>query len=606
MSTYFNPWHTWTGALAAHLKALGYDVLASEMSAPPKPELGDICVPFFRLAKELGKNPAELAKAAAQAFLDDENKQAAFLMVKAVAAGPYLNVQLHDAVLMQSVRSILASEQSEVGSYGRGLPHIGEPVIFEYANPNTHKELHIGHLRMLVTGVAFHSLWTAAGIPVKAVQFINDQGSNVAKTLWAMVKKADLDPRALTAEQVRDLLKGWPEDQRTGNALARIYVEAGQMLEADEAAPADVSWIQARLEAHDPVWEALWRETRGWCLDELDRICQELGIVFDRAQPYLESDLLDEAAQIVGKLEASAIARVSEGALIVDLEEEKLGAALIRKSDGNMLYASKDLALAYQKERDWPGSSQSYVLVDERQSFHFKQLKAILKKMSFPMQYDYLGFGLLTLKEGTMSSRKGNVITYQMLRDALLTRALTEVSSRHAEWTEAQVNDTARAIAFGGMKFALLKQDCDSIITFDMEQALAFEGTTGPYCQYAVVRLRSILSKAIDEEGEAKELEGALLPAERELVLTAGVLPKIVQQAAGHIGENANFKETQPAVLAQWCFKMAQSINAFYRDVPVLDAEPAVRTQRLAIARMALSALTNGLKVLTIDVPEMM
>lgn len=204
-----------------------------------------------------------------------------------------------------------------------------------------------------------------------------------------------------------------------------------------------------------------------------------------------------------------------------------------------------------------------------------------------------------------MSSRKGNIITYQMLRNALLDRALAEVSQRHADWEPEVVEATARAIAFGGMKFALLKQDPDSIITFDLEQALAFEGMTGPYCQYAVVRLRSILEKAGSGSHIGSDDTG-WLPAERELILTAGKLPSVVQQAAGYKTENINFKETQPAVLAQWCFLMAQSINAFYRDVPVLDAEPMVRGRRIGIARAAMIALTNGLSVLTIEVPEKM
>lgn len=597
----FRPWQVWAERVAAHLSEEGFPVAATDIVSPPNANLGDLSVPFFRLSKERGQSPAILARDAAQTLMASKSD----LFTDAVAAGPYVNIRLSDRVLMEAVEGILDTEKTTKEGYGRQPVHLGAPILFEYANPNTHKEIHIGHLRNFVTGVAFHSIWKAAGIPVKAIQFVNDQGSNVAKVLWMMVVDAKQNVASLSMSEAEGLLEDWPKERRTGNALGRIYVEAGQKIEEDERAVAEISYIQARLEAHDPVWEFLWRETRNWCIQELQAICAEIGITFDRAFPYLESDLIDAASMIVNKLEMSGVARISDGALIVDLEEEKLGVALIRKSDGNLLYASKDLALAYQKEADWPGISQSFVLVDNRQSLHFKQLRAMLKRLVFPVQYDYLDYGLLTLKEGTMSSRKGNIITYQMLRNALLDRALAEVSQRHADWEPEVVEATARAIAFGGMKFALLKQDPDSIITFDLEQALAFEGMTGPYCQYAVVRLRSILEKAGSGSHIGSDDTG-WLPAERELILTAGKLPSVVQQAAGYKTENINFKETQPAVLAQWCFLMAQSINAFYRDVPVLDAEPMVRGRRIGIARAAMIALTNGLSVLTIEVPEKM
>lgn len=606
MPSVFRPWQEWGELIAQRLSDHGFSVLATDIVSPPNTALGDLAVPFFRLAKERGQSPADLARDAAQTLMFAEDVAADRLVTAAVAAGPYLNIRLADHLLAQAVEGILEADTLSDEGYGRTPVYLGAPVLFEYANPNTHKEIHIGHLRNFVTGVAFHSIWTAAGIPIKAVQFVNDQGVNVAKVLWMMVTAAGFDIASLTMEQAEGLLEGWPKERKTGNALGRIYVEAGQKLEGNDGALSEISYIQAQLEAHNNGWEFLWRETRNWCLQELQTICAEIGIVFDRTFPYLESDLIDAASAIVSKLEATGVARVSEGALIVDLEEDKLGVTLIRKSDGNLLYASKDLALAYQKHADWPGISQSFVLVDNRQSLHFKQLKAILKRLTFPMVYEYLDYGLLTLKEGTMSSRKGNIITYQMLRDALLDRALGEVSQRHPDWEPEHVEKTARAIAFGGMKFALLKQDPDSIITFDLEQALAFEGMTGPYCQYAVVRLRSILEKAGSVSGDVGSDDTAWLPAERELILAAGKLPFVVQQAAGHKADNVNVKETQPAVLAHWCFSMAQSINAFYRDVPVLDAEPSVRGRRVQIAKAAMIALTNGLSILTIDVPERM
>ncbi len=636
--SHLNPWQAWTEALADELSRKGFSVLASEMVAPPKPELGDVAVPFFRLAKTRGESPAALAQQAGEALATSDGS----VIAAAVAAGPYLNVRFSDQALSAAVTDLLGAESlttkawraalsdAEAFSYGRLTSIDQPPILFEYANPNTHKEIHIGHLRNFVTGVAYHSLWKAAGIPVVAVQFINDQGANVAKALWALVRLYWSDTVPLD-QYAKDVSEGWRADSRPdpqsalaeeyrrehGDAvvpmareLGRIYAEAGTMIEArGDLAKQEISLIQGYLEHGDPAWTALWKGTRTACIEEIQQICGEMGIAFDRAEPYLESSFLEESARIVDRLETDGVAKPSEGALVVDLEAEKLGVCLLRKSDGNLLYLSKDLALAEQKKRDYPNVAASFVLTDDRQSLHFKQLNAVLQKMGYGEPYLHLGYGLLTLKEGAMSSRKGNIITYQWLRDELLAQAYAQTKERHGEdpaWDEARLRETARALAFGGMKFALLKQDPKSVFLFDKEQALSFEGVTGPYCQYAFVRLFSILEKANgtwEGEGDATE---PLTVTERSLVLAIATLPDVVVRAAGRVQDGFDVQQTQPALLAQWCFTTAQAVNAFYRDTPVLDAPPALRARRLNLALAAACALRNGLRILTIPVPTAM
>lgn len=635
---HFNPWQAWTEVLAGELSKKGFSVAASELVAPPKPELGDVAVPFFRLAKERGESPAVLAQKAAEAFSDSDGT----LIQTLNAAGPYLNVFFSSNLLLEAVKGILQEEKqgeswsealkrTEAGTYGRQtLQANREPVLFEYANPNTHKEIHIGHLRNFVTGVAYHSLWKTAGIPVTAIQFINDQGANVAKALWGFLRMYWSETEPL--EQFsKDEQAGWQGVPRRNpqqalqdeclkkygiaavpmaRELGRIYAEAGTLIEArGDLAKQEISLIQAKLEANDPTWIEFWKGTRQACIEEIHQICEEMGIVFDRAEPYLESSFLEESARIVDRLEANGMAKPSKGALVVDLETEKLGVCLLRKSDGNLLYLSKDLALAEQKKRDYPDTSASFVLTDDRQALHFKQLQAVLQKMGYGRPYLHLGYGLLTLKEGAMSSRKGNIVTYQWLRDELIAQAFTQTKERHQEdpaWSDARLRETAHALAFGGMKFALLKQDPKSVFLFDREQALSFEGMTGPYCQYAFVRLFSILEKAKWEvlvDGQAPDV---LEPAERALILALASLPDVILRAAGiHQGE-IDLQKTQPALLAQWCFTTAQAVNAFYRDTPVLDAAPALRNRRLALALAAACVLRNGLRTLTIPVPVAM
>lgn len=604
----FHPWNQWSAALIEAFARGGFAVLATDISTPPKPELGDLAISFFRLAKERGQSPAALAQDAAQALNGQTFVEAA------TAAGPYINIRLSGSALTGAMQAINQQEQAEPGSFGRCASADQGQILFEYANPNTHKEIHIGHVRNFITGVAYHGLWKAAGVNVEVVQFVNDQGVNVAKTLWIIVRKFWSETRPMEEFGEADsgiVLRKIHEEMGSffgGREIGEFYVEATEALEVGgDAARSDVSYVQSRLEIGDPAWKALWFVTREKCLIELQSICKEIGIVFDRTEPYLESSFLDEAAAIVNRLESTGVAKKSDGALIIDLEAEKLGVCMVRKSDGNMLYLSKDLALAEQKKRDYPDMVKSFILTDNRQALHFKQLNSVLQKLGYGRPYLHLDYGLLTLKEGTMSSRKGNVVTYQELRNNLIAYSAAQTRSRHPDWSDEQVASTAKAIAFGGMKFALLKQSPSSIFTFDREQALSFDGMTGPYCQYAVVRLESILKKAGGvPTNETFETDLPWETAERELLLAIASLPRALERALDWKNGSPTLEATEPATLAQWCFSTAQAVNAFYRDIPVLDAEPVLRSRRLHLAQAAKQALTNGLRMLTIDVPTAM
>lgn len=595
----------WSEQLKARLIEVlvsnGIEGAAVDRFAPvPAGEFGDVALKCFGLRVPDATTPADAAATIARLFSASADVE------EARAAGPYVNVRFSPRALDGVLKASLEEERAHPGSIARRQTVDRSEILYEYANPNTHKEIHIGHLRNFVTGVAYHRLWKAAGVNVQAVQFVNDQGVNVAKTLWMLVTNADITVRSLNEALVEVVLQSWPTERQTGNELARIYVEATRIADERPEIAEEISFVQAQLEAHHPAWERLWRVTRDWCLRELHEICAELGVRFDRDIPYLESDSLDDSAKIVRELETSGVAKMSDGALIIDLEDQKLGVCLVRKSDGNLLYLSKDLALAYEKKRDYPGMMQSFVLTDNRQSLHFQQLNAVLQKMAYGIPYKHISYGLLTLKEGAMSSRKGNVVTYQDLRDALIVYAEGQTRERHPEWSDEQTRTTARTIAFGGMKFALLKQDPNTTFVFDREQALSFDGMTGPYCQYAVVRLESILKKAqatpAAEEVDAQPWDAA----ERELLLLAASLPKTIERAMGWKQGAAVLTETQPAMIAQWCFSLAQAINAFYRDTPVLDAAPALRARRLCLAEFAATALRQGLAILAIDVPKEM
>lgn len=582
-------WNYWTHDLARRLsEQLETTVSPQELVIPPNPEMGDFAFGCFKLAKERKVSPALVAKEVAENFSMRSTE-----MASVVAAGPYVNFTLSTG---DAVRRVVADVEQSHERYGEGREGADRQLVLEYAQPNTHKEIHVGHLRNIALGVSLARILSANGWIVVPASYHGDVGAHVAKCLWFLLDQHQLSVTTLTTSQVHDLLKAIPADQKTGKYLGGLYSASTQALDARPETKEEVSELQRRLEAHDPVLEMLWRETRRWSLEEMAVIFDDLGAQIERQ--YLESEVVERGQAIVDDLLEKNIAKESQGAIIVDLEEKKLGVFLVRKSDGTSLYATKDLALAELKAKEYPGALRSLMLVDNRQSFYFQQLFETLRMMNFPQSFEFVGYEFVTLKSGAMSSRDGNVITFQSFRDSVVEYARSEILKRHADWSEGKVVHAAWAIAMGGIKFGMLKQDGDKIFTFDLEQALSFEGDTGPYCQYAATRLNSILKKA-GYAGHTDESisRGFDHESEKALALVMAAFPARVEQSG---------KELRPSVLAQWCVEMAQRVNAFYRDVKVLESSEGLKTSRLRLVSAARTTLEKGLWLLGIPLPDEM
>ena len=582
-------WNDWSAELAQRIgEILSVTVELSEITRTQDPALGDLSYVCFRAAKTAGKNPAELAQTIAQAL-----KGKLSWAEDITATGPYVNVRLSTSA---AVSRIIKDVEGAGGSYARFPVTSTDLVVFEYANPNTHKEVHIGHLRNFTIGAAVLRVMRTAGRSVIPVSYVNDVGTNVGKCLWHLVRTHGYVIKELTEAQVEALVNAVPVEQRTGKYLGQLYTEATTLAE-DEANTPDISFVQSQLEAHNAAWERLWKITRDWCIDELHRIFGELSVEVERQ--YFESTYLDESGRLVDDLLKRGIAKESQGAVIVDMEEMKLGVLVMRKSDGTLLYAGKDLALMEQKLKDYPQASVLQMVVDVRQAPYFRQLNEVMKRRNFPVPIDSFGYELVRLPEGAMSSRKGTIVTYQSLRDAVVQYATGEIATRHPDWTEGKISQTAWQLAQAGMMFSMLKQDNDKTIVFDMKEALSFDGATGPYCQYAVIRLSSILRKAATRNlFPSKDVPPAFAHAsEKQLALSLAAFPQVVATAG---------RDQRPALVAHWCVETAQNINAFYRDVPVLDATPAEAASRLRLAEAAKTGLSAGLALLGIQIPEEM
>jgi len=542
-------------------QAVGAPLQTVEFREPPDETMGDLALPCFEIAKKLGKNPVEAAK-----FLA-ETLNIKFVQ-KAVAQGPYLNFYIKTAYL----NKLVIAEKKRQGLNKEEK----RKIMLEYSQPNTHKEFHVGHLRNAVLGSSLVNILRWQGHKVIAANYIGDSGVHVAKCLWNLQKF-----------HAGDTL---PENK--GEYLGAVYAEAVAKLEGNENYAKEVSELQKKLEQGDPELVKLWEQTKEWSLESFYRAYDLLQIEFD--QWFFESEEEKAGRKLLKNiLKENAIPEIkkSEGAIIADLSAYGLDVLVLIKSDGNLLYGAKDLPLGIKKFQKFRIDKSIYI-VDMRQSLYLKQIFKLLDLFGYSDRKKiHVAYDFVTLPEGAMASRKGNVITFENFYAEIFSHSLAETEKRHADWTEEQRQFTAKMISLAAIKFGMLKYDNQSIIVFDVQKALAFDGDTGPYLLYAIARINSILRK---EEIVKQKINYKLLnhPAERKLILQLAKFDETVTLAA---------KEYAPARLCAYLLELARLFSTFYHDVPVLKAEEKTKAARLALVMKVQQVLIEGLQLLNID-----
>ena len=554
-------------AYTALRKALGKKatVTIDMLLTPPKPEYGDLSFPCFELAKGLKRNPAEIASEVAA-------KIGPTKFIKDItSAGPYVNFKFAETTFAEQ---ILNDVKKQKNRYGKSTTGKGKKVLIEYANPNTHKEIHVGHLRNFSLGASIVNLLRFNGYTVVPVSYINDLGNNVAKCLWGLEK---LHPG-----------EDAPAEHRL-NYLGKIYAEANAAIGDDEAKKAEVSDIQRQLELMEGEWVPLWKKTQKWSIDGLKDIFDQFGLELKHI--YLEHELIDDTHAIIKRLLTEGIAKMSEGAVVVDLEDQGLGFNLLRKSDGTLLYNAKDLALAFKKNSDYE-ADRLVIIVDNRQSLAMRQLMATLKLMNFPGDVQHLPYDMVTLPDGAMSSRKGNIVRWTDMYEAMYTKLAQETVTRHADWSTRKVAATAKALAIASVKFVMLRQDPEKVLTFDMQEAMSAEGYTAPYVFYAVARIHTLLNKAEIAPEERSQL--LTHPLENSLLKLVSRFPDIVQTAGATYRASA---------IAQYAFELSQAFASYYEAVRILDdKDHDLVAARLGLLDCVRQTLSNAMGTLGIEV----
>ena len=488
--------------------------------------------------------------------------------------------------------------------FGRGAPK-NERVMVEYAQPNTHHSFHIGHARNTVLGEVLARLTEFAGFDTIRASYPGDLGLGVVTVLWMY----DKFYQGQEPEGVHE----------RGQWLLKLYVEANKLLEKKEnetpeetaqreAYDAERREMYRKWDSGDPYVRELWLVTREWSLEELRAILEMLDVKIDVW--FFESEADEPSKTIVEELIQKGIAddeRPQGGAVIVKIDEklgltkEKYRTNVLLRSDGTTLYLTKDLALAKIKFEQYHVDRSIYV-VDVRQSLHLQQAFAILKLWGFPQAEKcyHLGYGFVSLPEGAMSARRGRVVLFKDVYDEAIKRVLAVESERSGNIPEGERLKIAEQIGVGALVYSMLSVDNNKDIVFDINEALSFDGRTGPYIQNAHVRANSILKKANVQPSNLQPatFDFELTKHEIELIEQISRFPNAVQQAAN---------EYRPLVMAAYAYDLANAFHSFYHAVPVLQSEDEnIKNARLRLVAAARQTLANALRLLDIKAPEVM
>ena len=552
--------------LAKVIDSLDQDAILNLLEQPKSSDLGDIAFPAFSLAKVERKAPQAIA-----ADIAEKIDQSAF--EKVVATGPYVNFFLDKSKISDQVIKSVIEAGADYGQQDEGH---GGNITIDLSSPNIAKPFSVGHLRSTVIGDALSNIFRKMGYNTIKINHLGDWGKQFGLLMVAYKKWGSKE--AVEANPIDELLK--------------LYVRINAEIENDPALDEEGRLWFKKLEDGDPEATELWQWFRDESLVEFNRIYKLLGVEFDSLNgEAFYNDKMDEAVQI---LEEKGLLKESKGASIVELDDVNLPPAMIKKSDGATLYITRDIATAIYRARTYNFVKNIYA-VGQEQSNHFRQLKAVLKKMGFEWSDDmiHVDFGLVTKNRQKLSTRKGNIILLEPTLQEAISRAKAQIEEKNPELENKE--EVARAVGVGAVKFYDLKTDRRNGYDFDLEAMVSFEGETGPYVQYAYARIQSILRKA-NFTPSADATYSLSDPESWEIIKLLQDFSRVVKRAA----ENYD-----PSLIAKYAINLAQAFNKYYAHTRILDESPE-RDSRLALSYSTAVVLKEALRLLGVDAPEKM
>ena len=577
------------------LKSVGIE--RAEFSTPPNSDMGDIAFPCFALAKEVGKNPAEVATELAATLNEvyaKEDLRESSLVKEIKAFGPYVNFFLDGPELASYVLNGISQQGDAYGTHADGK---GKQVLIEFGCPNPMKIFHLGHLKNLITGESVVRVFENAGYDVKRVNYQGDVGMHIAKVLYGL-QITDDGQRSFA-----DVAKSMTEMKDASLAekvafLGKAYARGANAYEEDENAQKAVARLNEMVYEHDPSIQDVYKTGRGWSLEYFDTIYKKLGSHFDRM--YFESETYERGVQLVEEGKEKGIFKESDGAIIFPGSEYELHDRVFLNSKGYPTYEGKELALAEMHFTEFNPYQVIHVVGKEQAGYFDVLFKALEQVMPHTKGREYhLVGGYLQLKgDQKMSSRKGNVISGDELLSAVQKGIQKILQEREDEHDISE--ETIETITSAALKYAMLKSDVSQDVAFDMEESVSTTGDSGPYLLYIVARISSILEKGQETNNKKQtisNLPSSITSEEKKLLLLLATYPEVTKRAV---------QTYDPSHIAKYTFELAQAFNAFYAACPVLTVEEDVRAVRLTLVSLVRQIMISGLRLLGIETVEKM
>ncbi|GGH21926.1 arginine--tRNA ligase [Paenibacillus segetis] len=565
--------------IADEVSALIEDISTEDMMLmleyPAKSEMGDISLPCFSLSKLLRKAPVQIAEQ-----LKEQINITAVERMESVSG--YLNFYINQEQFAKTVISDILNKGERYGSRDIGQ---GRTIVIDYSSPNIAKPFHVGHLRSTVIGNALYQIYSFLGYKCVGVNHLGDWGTQFGKLIVAYQRWGN-------AEDIeRDAI----------DELFRLYVKFHQEVEKDSALDDEARAWFVKMEQGDSEALHLWNWFIDISMKEFQKIYDLLDVRFDSYAG--ESFYNDKMDPVIQQLKEQNLLEEDQGAWLVRLDSFNMAPALMLKKDGSSLYHTRDVTAAIYRQETYHFDKAIYV-TDYSQNLHFQQWFKIIELMDYPWAKDlvHVPFGRVSLEGSGFSTRKGNVIKLEdLLQQAILKiKEIIEAKNPNLDNKE----EIAKQVGVGAVIFNDLSGNRIKDIVFSWEEALSFEGETGPYVQYTHARACSVLRKAIDSaegtlpRGQSNvDYDPALLHNETEfnLLKALSLFPETIELA---------LVKLEPSLISRYLVDLAQAFNRFYHDSPILVEELALRNVRLALVQAVKITLQNGLRLIGLQAPE--
>lgn len=553
--------------LSQNIEVLTSEEISQLIEIPPKPEMGDFAFPCFRLAKSYHKAPPMIAQDLKESIGD----QAFLSEIKVI--GGYLNFYVDKAQYAQQI----IDKYNNATDYGCSDQGKDKTICIDYSSPNVAKNFHVGHLRTTIIGNSLYKIFSKLGYKVVRINHLGDWGTQFGKLIVAYKKWG-------SREAVEE--KGIEE-------LMDIYVKFHEEAEKDDSLNDEArAWFLKMEQGNEEALE-IWQWFRDISLKEFMRVYNILGMEFDSFAG--ESFYRDKTADVIKRLTDDGLLKESQGAMIVPLDEYDMPPCIVAKKDGSSIYATRDLAAILYRKATYNFDRCLYVTGLE-QKLHFAQVFKVIELMGndYAKNLVHIPYGLVSLKSGKISSRKGNVIFAEDLLRESINKTTSIIEEKNPDIPDKE--EVAKQVGIGAIIFNDLYNQRIKDVIFDWNKLLNFDGETGPYVQYTYARASSVLRKI----GEVPDtIDYTLLTDEASIGLLKEIerYPQVIKDAA---------ERYEPSVIARYSIDLAHAFNKFYHECQINVEDATTKYTRTNVVKIARYIIKDALSLLGIQCPEQM